>query len=420
MQRAMVAILVALVATACSRSEPPSDVAVATFPASGVGREAEVVAAQLERFAQAHPEIRVERQATPDQADQRHQLYVQWLNSAAADPDVLQLDIVWAAEFANAGWILPLEPFAPELDDFVDSAIEAASWRDKLYALPWFIDVGMLYYRTDVFDRAPATQEEIPQMIQLGRVAGRAAAGKPQQGLVWQGNRYEGLVAVFVEYLGAYGGAILGPDGEVQVDAPASVAALIAMRRALERGDVPRSVLTWDEEKARFAFQNGSALMMRNWPYAIAAMRSDPQSKIGNAFAVAPIPPAPNGSPTAALGGQLLAINRHSDQPDAAYTLIRYLTAPEQMRERALEAAQFPARRSVYASDLGQALGVPAADAIAFVDAATARPVTPYYAQLSEILQIQVHRALTGDTEPGVALAEAARQLRALLGEPGS
>jgi hypothetical protein len=58
---------------------------------------------QLARFAQAHPAARVELQFTPDAADQRHQLYVQWLNAHAADPDVLQLDLIWTAEFGAAG-----------------------------------------------------------------------------------------------------------------------------------------------------------------------------------------------------------------------------------------------------------------------------------------------------------------------------
>src|SRR5687767_1655836 len=50
-----------------------------TFSASAVGAEGAVIKTQLARFAALHPEIPVQLQVTPDAADQRHQLYVQWL-----------------------------------------------------------------------------------------------------------------------------------------------------------------------------------------------------------------------------------------------------------------------------------------------------------------------------------------------------
>jgi multiple sugar transport system substrate-binding protein len=56
-----------------------------------------------------NPGIKVVQRVTPDAADQKHQLYVQWLNAGASDPDILQLDVIWTPEFAAAGWILPLD-----------------------------------------------------------------------------------------------------------------------------------------------------------------------------------------------------------------------------------------------------------------------------------------------------------------------
>ncbi|HEY9505085.1 MAG TPA: hypothetical protein VIQ27_03855, partial [Gemmatimonadales bacterium] len=50
---------------------------------------------------------------------------------------------------------------------------------------------------------------------------------------------------------------------------------------------------------------------------------------------------------------------------------------------------------------------------------AVPRPVTPVYTQLSEILQIQLHRALTRQAEPGDALARAAAEMQELLDRVG-
>jgi len=128
---------------------------IVTFPGSSLGTEAEILNRQLARFNAQHPAIRVVRRDTPDAADQRHQLYVQWLNAGASDPDILQLDAIWTPEFAAAGWILPLDRFGPDTAGFFPATIQANRWRDSLFAVPWFVDVGMLYWRTDLVPSAP-------------------------------------------------------------------------------------------------------------------------------------------------------------------------------------------------------------------------------------------------------------------------
>ena len=128
-------------------------------------------------------------------------------------------------------------------------------------------------------------------------------------GLVFQGARYEGLVTVFTEYLGAYGGKILD-GGRVTVASPAGVAALTEMRDEIYGSrSFRRSALTWHEEEARFAFQNGDAAFMRNWPYAYAL--HERQRLVAGRRPIRRGADArrPGGRPTAALGGAQLAIN---------------------------------------------------------------------------------------------------------------
>ncbi|HEV2148063.1 MAG TPA: ABC transporter substrate-binding protein [Longimicrobiaceae bacterium] len=408
--------LAALLLAACG-GERGDGRTVLKVSGSAVGREGEVLRRQIARFERLHPEVDVEVQQTPDDATQRHQLYVQWLNARVGTPDVLQLDVVWTPEFAAAGWILPLDRFGPRRGDFFPATVEANTWRDTLYALPWFADVGMLYWRTDLLDAPPATLDQLAEQARRGR----AGAGPPSRGIVWQGARYEGLVTVFLEYLGAYGGTILTPDARVAVDSPEAVRALRFMRDQVRRGGIaPREVLTWHEEETRFAFQNGTAVFMRNWPYAVALLNDSAESRVAGRFAVAPMPAAPGGRPTAALGGAQLAINAHSAHPEAAYRLIEYLTAPEQMLERAAVAGQYPARPALYDDPrLARALGVPTAEVRRIVEAATPRPVTPIYTQLSEILQIHLHRALVGRVAPEAALRAAAAEMERVIEETG-
>lgn len=391
------------------------DVVTVTIAGSAVGAEGRVLALQVARFERIEPRIRVRIQRAPDDATQRHQLFVQWLNAHVGQPDVLQLDVIWTPEFAAAGWILPLTRWNADVTDFFPGVIAADRWRDTLYALPWWTDAGMLYWRTDLLPRAPASMAELAD--DLART--RSASG-PRDGLVWQGARYEGLVTVFVEFLGAFGGRIIDDSGRVVVDAPPAVAALTFMHDLVDRGLVPRAAMTWHEEEARLAFQSGDAVLMRNWPYAYTLMSDSSTSKVAGRFAVAPMPAGPGGVPSAALGGQQLAINAYTPHPDAAYRLIAYLTSPDQMLERARIAGSFPPRRSLFELPaLDSALGIPAANARAVLEHATPRPVTPIYSQLSELLQIQLHRALTGQATPADALREAARTMNALVERTG-
>jgi multiple sugar transport system substrate-binding protein len=393
---------------------PSSPLPRLTFSGSGLGAEADVVRAQLARFAAAHPEALVEMRVTPDAADQRHQLYVQWLNARAGDPDVLQLDIVWTAEFAGAGWIAPLPPDF-DSSDFFPAAVTANRWRDELYAVPWFVDVGLLYWRTDLLTRAPRSVAEL-QNAALASVR----SGATRWGLAWQGARYEGLITVFLEHLGAFGGGILDAHGDVIVDAPEAVQALTFMRESLTTGIVPQSALTWQEEQVRFAFQNGQSALMRNWPYAWSLVNAPGESRVAGKIGIAPFPPADGGNAAATLGGAQLAVNAFSDQRELAFALIDYLTAPEQMLERARVAAQLPSRRSLYGSDaLASVLPLPLTEIRSALDAAIPRPVTPVYSELSELLQVHVHRALTGQQDPAAALRLAARDIRVLLSRAG-
>ena len=405
---------VVLLAAACSRA--PADArTLVTFSGSALGAEGEILGRQIQRFMRANPGIRVDIQRTPDDATQRHQLFVQWLNARAGSPDVLQLDAIWTPEFAAAEWILPLTRWNPRAADFFPATVTANSWRGELYALPWWMDVGMLYWRTDLLPRAPRTMAELRDAARQGRA--RDSTGHIY-GFVWQGARYEGLVTVFTEILGGFGGRIADAQGNVTVDSPQGVQALGFLRDLLREGLSPEEVLTWHEEESRFAFQNGTAVLMRNWPYAYPVM-NEAGSRVARRYAVAPMPAAPGGTPTATLGGSELAINAHSAHPDAAYRLIAFLTAPEQMLERA-KLGGYPTRPALYDDPrIAAALPIPVAQARAIIERAIPRPVTPIYSQLSELLQIQLHRALTGQTTPADALHAAARQMNELVERTG-
>ena len=90
------------------------------------------------------------------------------------------------------------------------------------------------------------------------------------------------------------------------------------------------------------------------------------------------------------------------------------------MLERAQAVGQFPPREGLYSeAPLAGALDIEPAVAREIIGRAVPRPVTPVYAELSEILQVQLHRVLTDQQEPREGLRQAAAAIRQLLVRTG-
>ncbi len=118
--------------------------------------------------------------------------------------------MIWVAEFARAGWLRSLDSLLPPeaRNEFFPGPIEAVIWQGGLYAVPWFIEAGLLYYRKDLLETygfaPPETWEELIQS------AAAITAQEPDlYGFVWQGKQYEGLICNALEYLWGNGGDIL-------------------------------------------------------------------------------------------------------------------------------------------------------------------------------------------------------------------
>jgi multiple sugar transport system substrate-binding protein len=149
----------------------------------------------LRRFEQENPGIRVRSEALPNSSDEQHQFYVINLQAESADFDVFALDVVWGAEFARAGWLREIGPwFSPDVRrEFFAGPIEAVTWEGAAYAVPWFIDAGLLYYRKDLLEsRGLAPPETWDELVAVARRIRRDMPG--MHGFVWQGKQYEGLV----------------------------------------------------------------------------------------------------------------------------------------------------------------------------------------------------------------------------------
>lgn len=395
--------LLLLLAVGCAAPPEPAAPRLVLRHARMPG-EADPLPALLAEFARRHPGVRVAHEPLPWTADVQHQVYVINLEGGSPGFDVLMLDVIWIAEFAQAGWLLDLTDRWPaaERAEHAPAAVAAATFGGRVWAVPWVMNVGVLYYRRDLLGRhgvtVPATYAELAAQAQQVLAAER----DPRlAGFLWQGRQYEGLVVNVLESLWAEGTDLLGPDGTL-LPSPARAAAALGFRRALlARGVSPALVTGADEELTRREFGAGRAVFLRNWPYA-ARLFEAPGSPVRGRVGLAPLPGG------GALGGAHLAIHRRTAHPALAWALVRHLTGPAAQRAIAEATGLHPTRPALVDDPVLRA---------AFAGARP-RPVTPWYQTLSATLQPEFSAAILGLKPPAAALADARRRHEYLMG-PG-
>jgi multiple sugar transport system substrate-binding protein len=192
--------------------------------------------------------------------------------------DVMALDVVWTAEFAEAGWALPLsdDPAgraeANATVDTLPGPLATARWNHGLYGAPVTTNTELLWYRADLVSQPPATWDGM-----LAEAAKLRAAGQPGW-IAVQANEGEGLVVWFNTLLVSGGGRVLSDDGRhvTLTDTPehraATVNALRILKSVATAPGADPSITRTDEGTARLAVEQGRAALEVNWPYVLASL----------------------------------------------------------------------------------------------------------------------------------------------------
>jgi multiple sugar transport system substrate-binding protein len=396
-------------AAGCERRAPRAPGTALVFKHGKLFGDPAALRKLIDEFERAHPGVAVREETLPAASDDQYQFYAINLQAGSDAFDVLAVDIIWVAGFARAGWLAGLEADR----GFFPGPLEAVTWEGKVHALPWFVDAGLLYYRTDLVERPPRTWDEL---VTSAKAAMARAPGL--HGFVWQGKQYEGLVCNALEYLHSNGGRVL--DGNaVTLDSPENVHALRFMADLVHRHRVtPASVTTATEEPSRHVFGQGRAAFLRNWPYAWKLFQ-DPASRVHGKVGVAELPRFPGGRSAPTLGGWQLAVNAASRHRDAAAALVRYLTGERAQKQLAMAYGFQPARVALY-GDAELLAAQPFLGELERVFAsARPRPVTPQYVRVSQVLQAQFSAALSGLAPAEAALAQAQRRIEEILADAG-
>jgi multiple sugar transport system substrate-binding protein len=296
-----------------------------------------------------HPDEKVEITELPESADDQRSQMIQNAQAKSKEFTILNLDVVWTAEFAANRWVVELPQDQFDLDQFLEPAVNTAKYRDKLYAVPVYSDGGLLYYRKDLLDAAqvepPKTWDEMAAACQKIKATPANANLGCYAG---QFDKYEGLTVNFSEAVQSAGGSILDDAGKPTVDTAEAKEGLNFLVDGVKTKEIPAAAVTYKEEEGRRAFQDGELIFHRQWPYQYAkANATDGSSKVAGKFDVAPLP-GKDGPGVSTLGGHNFAISAFAENKATALDFIKFFTGEEAQRSNLLATSQAPTRANLY------------------------------------------------------------------------
>jgi trehalose/maltose transport system substrate-binding protein len=239
----------------------------------------------------------------------------------------------------------------------------------KLVALPYHIDIGLLFYRTDLlheygYSAPPTTWSDLERMAARIQAGERAKGRKDFWGFVWEGAASEALTCNALEWQASEGGGrIIEKDKTISVNNPNVIRSW--ERAARWVGTIsPKAVTVYKEWDALNVWLAGNAAFMRNWPTSYLTSRG-PGSAIAGRFDAAVLPAGKAGS-ASTLGGGGLSVSRYSQHPKESMELVRFICRRDVQRKRAILTTQPPTIPELY-------------------DSAEVLAANPHYAQLKQI-----------------------------------
>ncbi|HYX79013.1 MAG TPA: ABC transporter substrate-binding protein [Actinomycetota bacterium] len=405
---AVALVALGLVAAACTpgTQENKGGGNTIVFATQGLGSEGDATKAAVSAFEKQNPGMHVQILTLSPDANTAYQQLTQRFVAGGSTPDVITSDVIWPATFAKAGWLAPLDSFGPDTSSFFPAQVEAGTYNGKIYAIPWFINAEGVYYRTDLIPNPPKTPEE------LVADAKSAMQEDPsiKYGLAFSGDKYEGAVTTFINFLGGFGGQL----DPANLDTPQNVQALQFMQDLIYKDKVaPQAVTGWEEPNVESAFMSGQAAFAMNWPYVFAEAEAS-GSKVKGKTGWIPFP-SQTGQPQAALGGSMLAVNANSTHQDLAWKFIQFLTEPQTQIDRAVTAGDPPAVQAAY-TDALYSKAPYFKDEVPVFNVTSPRPVTPNYPKISDALQTMLSSVLSNQTSAQQALSQTAPQVKSLVG----
>jgi ABC-type glycerol-3-phosphate transport system substrate-binding protein len=330
---------------------------------------------------------------------QREQL-VRRLAAQDSSIDLMSLDVVFAPELAQAGFLAPVPADLAERvsEGTFPGSLETATWDDELVAIPFWANTQLLWYRKSV---AEAAGLDMTQPVTWDQLV--TAAQEQQKILSAQGRRSESLTVWLNALIESAGGSIIEEnstnpeDIELGLASAAGQRASEVMHDVAVSGAVGPAFTTASEDISASQFESADAGFMVNWPFVWAQAQTKVEAgtldqSVPDDYGWTLYPRVDADTPSAPpLGGINLGVSEYSRYVDFAYEATECITSDENQTYYMNTNGNPASSAAVYDDPEVQEV-YPMANAIReSLAAAKPRPLTPYYSEVTGGIQREYH-----------------------------
>lgn len=345
---------------------------------------------------------------------------IQTAVQGGSDFDVVQMDTVWTARFAAAGWVQDVTSHITDAikQDVPPAVLGAVAYHGKLYGMPLFNSAKHLFYNARLlqeagFDHPPATLDEF-----VAQAQGTTKHG--QWGSLWSWKQSEGLLCDWLSLMFTQPGAqFLDSHGQAVFHTMGGTEALQWMVDLLYRHNVadPAS-LECTEDDVRRMLQTGTYALTTNWEGVLPEANDPSKSRAAPHIRVALLPGGHGVTSASVHGVEGWGILAQSKRQDVAWKLLEYMSSPAWQKKAALIAGDYPILTSLYRDpELHNHMQDFAIYGEQF-KYLVGRPQLPDYARTSDIIQRHLHRALLREVSPREAMYAAASEVNRATATP--
>jgi multiple sugar transport system substrate-binding protein len=358
---------------------------------------------------------------------------VQDLSTGAGQYDVIAVDSVFVPEFAENGWLFPLDDLVTEeynIDDLPESVRGLLSRDGSLYGVPIYAEITQLLYRKDLFEEAglepPTTFEELETVA-----AYFTENVEGVDGLAMRGLRGNGMnVYIWSEWLRSYGGEYLNENSEPIFNNEAGVAATENYASLLQNYG-PEGVASFAWDDVQTAFATGQVAMVIDANNFYTRIEDPDKSEIVGLVGYANVPAGPEGAfpGNYTLGFGISAVGATSDKEQRASAAFLMWATSAEMQMASIDAGIVSqTRTSVLTSDTFQE-AFPADWLESTIESWAMtnpqyRPLFNGWRSMGDRIGIAVQEVIAGQKDAKTALDEAAAEVKdnfellGLLGQP--
>lgn len=349
--------------------------------------------------------------------------------------DVLMMDVCWIGEYAAKRVVDPLDSYladpvaTPDWFDYEDIVSAYRNglgvYKDEVYGIPSAGESAFIAYRKDLFEKYGYDPAQIKTYDDL-LTAAQFFNGKESDlfGISMRGRRGHHIDYAWFQFLYPFGGYVFEPETyEPAINSPESVKSLEYYCELMKYA--PKGIENFSHEEATTSFMQGKAAMWYD-ATALAPWIENPE-KSAVAGRVGYMPPleGPKGA-YAAVAGWNLALSSKSNDKDAAWAFIMFMTSRAKSveyvqkggvvtRTSVLTAPEFIEEYPYYPEILKS---LDLADRLVERDIDW-RPRIPEWPKIGEIIGLQGSLALTGQATPQAACDQAAKEIRELMETKG-